>query len=183
MLNIAYPLTLSSQEFKYFAMKSTRDKIATLRAANPGLPGTAMAVLLGVSKQRIYQILAEIDAPRRAYRRGGPRKAPEWRCWYNMIHRCTNPNSDLWKWYGGRGIEICTRWLTSYENFIADMGPRPSPHHSIDRINNDGNYEPKNCRWATRAEQQANKHWGGNRWVKRQRKLGKRGLPTGRREK
>lgn len=72
----------------------------------------------------------------------------------SMIQRCTNPNSQQYSNYGGRGIKVCDRWLNSFENFYADMGPRPSPEHSLDRYpNNDGNYEPGNCRWATKEEQ------------------------------
>lgn len=71
-----------------------------------------------------------------------------------MWDRCRRPRNRAFKDYGGRGICVCERWK-SFENFLADMGPRPSPKHSIDRINNDGNYEPGNCRWAT-AEMQGN---------------------------
>jgi hypothetical protein len=77
---------------------------------------------------------------------------PEYWTWANMIQRCENPNHPRFDWYGGRGIEVCERWHT-YKNFLADMGRRPSDKQSIDRINNDGNYEPKNCRWATVKEQ------------------------------
>ena len=85
----------------------------------------------------------------------------EFRIWTGMLDRCTNPRSDHWVWYGGRGIQVCDRWRTSFENFFADMGPRPSGR-SLDRFpNNDGNYEPGNCRWATPKEQIANQRKHG----------------------
>jgi hypothetical protein len=73
-----------------------------------------------------------------------------------MKARCTNPKSPKFRYYGGRGITVCDRWSTSFEAFLADMGDRP-PGKSIDRINNDGNYEPGNCRWATQSEQVRNR--------------------------
>lgn len=76
--------------------------------------------------------------------------------WSGMIQRCTNPNTSSWHRYGGRGIEVCPRWR-EYANFLADMGERP-PGMTIDRFpNNDGNYEPGNCRWATCKQQQQNR--------------------------
>ncbi len=75
--------------------------------------------------------------------------------WQSAKQRCTNSNSHNWKNYGGRGIRMCARWLNSFENFLADMGEKPEGL-SIDRKDNDGNYEPGNCRWATRKQQRAN---------------------------
>lgn len=87
-----------------------------------------------------------------------------WECtlgynsWVSMKQRCTNPNDKRYAAYGGRGIKVCDRWFDSFENFLADMGKRPSLKHSIDRIDNDGNYEPGNCRWATNSRQIFNRH-------------------------
>jgi hypothetical protein len=84
-------------------------------------------------------------------------KSSEYLAWDHMKQRCFNPNSKNYKHYGGRGIKVCDRWVNSFENFYNDMGAKPSKEHSIDRINNDGNYEPGNCRWATNIEQQRNR--------------------------
>lgn len=82
------------------------------------------------------------------------RRTKEYRTWKGIRHRC-RPNGE--KGYADRGITVCERWLASYENFLADMGRAPSPKHSIDRIDNDGNYEPGNCRWATALVQNRNR--------------------------
>lgn len=84
-------------------------------------------------------------------------KLPEYNVWYLMKMRCYKPSNISYKNYGAKGIEVCERWLASFWNFYEDMGPRPTPEHSIDRINGAGNYEPSNCRWATRKEQSWNK--------------------------
>ena len=73
-----------------------------------------------------------------------------------MKRRCYDPKRRYFKVYGGRGITVCAKWRDSFKAFLADMGPRPSLGHSIDRIDNDGNYEPGNCRWATDEEQGLN---------------------------
>ena len=84
----------------------------------------------------------------------GGKVTPEYRTWRNMIGRCYYKKHISYKSYGDKGVSVCDRWLNSFENFIMDMGYKPSPIHSIDRFpNKKGNYEPANCRWATRKQQ------------------------------
>lgn len=76
----------------------------------------------------------------------------EYASWASMKQRCLNPRCKAYKNYGGRGVSICERWM-KFENFLADMGRKPTPQHSMERIINNGNYEPSNCKWATKSEQ------------------------------
>lgn len=87
----------------------------------------------------------------------GKRKSPEYQSWRAMIERCCNHSNASYGNYGGRGIIVCERWRTSFEAFYADMGPKPAGNRiSIERLNNNGHYEPGNCKWATMNEQQRN---------------------------
>ncbi|WP_310625772.1 hypothetical protein [Limnohabitans sp.] len=99
---------------------------------------------------------ARADAMREKKTTHGFYKSPTYNSWRSMLARCSDSTHRNFKDYGGRGITVCKQWRESFESFLADMGERP-PDTSIDRINTNGNYEPSNCRWATRTEQNRNK--------------------------
>lgn len=82
--------------------------------------------------------------------------------WQDMKQRCYNPNCNGYNNYGGRGITVCDEWRNNFMQFMEDMGPRPTDNHELDRIDNNGNYEPSNCGWATKLEQQLNREVSKN---------------------
>lgn len=110
------------------------------------------------SRATMYRRLKRFDTLEDAtfIKQRGARCTREGQTWYDMIQRCTNPVNKSWANYGGRGISVCERWM-KFDNFLEDMGPKPMPSLSIDRIDNDGDYEPGNCRWADSVIQNNNK--------------------------
>ena len=115
---------------------------------------------------QVYDVLRVKVPSCGCLRRENPGRAPshgmrytqEYNSWCHMLGRCTNPKHMYYSDYGGRGVEVCRKWSDNFEAFFSDVGPKPSPSHSIDRHpNKNGNYEPGNVRWATKKEQARNR--------------------------
>jgi hypothetical protein len=120
-----------------------------------------IAERLGVTPEAVRALIRRHRLPRsrtHGHARSGEGKkpSPEYAAWQNMKKRCRDPK------HGGR-ITVCVQWADSFEAFLADMNLKPSPRHFLARIDNDGNYEPGNCRWATVKEQRSNQRHGGGR--------------------
>lgn len=119
-----------------------------------GTEKTVQVTNLGVTTESCGCVRSKLSAERKTTH--GLSKLPEYTVWLEVIRRCTDDRRPYWANYGGRGITICDEWRQDFPAFFAHVGPRPTPNHSLDRINNDGNYEPGNIRWATKAEQAQN---------------------------
>lgn len=131
------------------------------QALKSGATTSCSCVRRARAKENIKK--AQSSGPTYGNLKHGLCKTSEYRIWYDMRRRCSHKMRSAYKDYGGRGISFCERWH-SFENFLADMGPRPSALHTLDRKDNNGNYSPGNCQWSTKKEQARNRR-GNSLWT------------------
>lgn len=127
------------------------EKIAVLAELNRGKVKSCGCLARELSSQRTSKIATKHGNCTKANR------SSEYDAWRSMKKRCTNPNYKQWADYGGRGITVCKEWLDSFDAFLRDVGHKPEPHLTLDRIDNNGNYEAGNVRWADRTTQSRNR--------------------------
>lgn len=159
----AHLLDLTGQVFGRLTVQSRADnasdgKVRWICLCSCGGAKIVRATKLRAAETRSCGCIAK-ERPARlshGHARNGARH-PLYATWRGIKVRCTNPQAKDWPRYGGRGITMCERWGFSFPDFLADVGPKPGPEHSIDRIDNDGNYEPGNVRWADPTVQATNK--------------------------
>ena len=167
-------LTVIATTKRIFSRKNNRNRYVVAKCECGELIAVQLSALKGSDIRScgcLQRDFARIQlAKNNEHRRREPpvKKTSEYGIWWSMIQRCEWPKHKDFQYWGGRGIKVCSRWrhgengLSGFKCFFADMGPRP-PKHSIDRIDNDGNYEPANCRWATNKQQLANRRPPANR--------------------
>lgn len=152
---------------EYAAVDNRRNRVSKFISGHNSKTAHPMAGKQHTEESRAK--LASYTGERASSYKHGWSNTPTYRTWTAMKSRCADPRNASYPAYGGRGISVCERWL-DFEAFLADMGERPSLDHSIDRIDADGNYEPGNCRWLTRAEQNARRKDPGG-WIRRRAKM------------
>jgi len=159
-------LNLIGQRFGRWTVQSMAPKrgrqVAWICHCDCGKTGIALTLDLRSGDSRSCGCLRRDILKTRSITHGLTHSA-EYMAWCKIKERCSSPANKSYHSYGGRGITVCPEWEHNFQQFYADMGPRPSSQYSVDRINNDGPYAPGNCRWATRHQQMRNTT--RNRWL------------------